>query len=60
MSYYTHMGKTMEEELKKQERKHSREEHQEKIETKVDIIETKEEKQERIVKEEKTGNNVES
>ena len=61
LNYYTHMGKTMEEELKKQERKHSREEHQEKIETKVDIIETKEEKQEKmLLKEEKTGNNVES
>lgn len=61
LSYYTHMGKTMEEELKKQERKHSREEHQEKIETKVDIIETKEEKQEKmLLKEEKPGNNVES
>ncbi|XP_020617045.1 high affinity cGMP-specific 3',5'-cyclic phosphodiesterase 9A-like [Orbicella faveolata] len=71
LSYYTHMGKTMEEELKKQEKKHSREEHQEKIETKVDIIETTEEKQETIetteekqekilLKEEQTDNNVES
>ena len=61
LNYYTHMGKTMEEELKKQEKKHSREEHQEKIETKVDIIETTEEKQEKmLLKEEQADNNVES
>lgn len=70
LSYYTHMGTTMEEELKKQEKKHSREENQEKIETKVDIetteekqetIETKEAKQEKIpLKEEKQDNNMDS
>ena len=61
LNYYTHMGKTMEEELKKQEKKHSREEHQEKIETKVDIIETTEEKQGKmLLKEEQTDNNMES
>lgn len=33
LNYYTHMGKTMEEELKKEQvRKHSREENQEKVE----------------------------
>ena len=65
------MGKTMEEELKKQEKKHSREEHQDKLETRVDIIETTEEKQETIetkedkqekilLKEEQKDNNMDS
>ncbi|KAJ7393363.1 hypothetical protein OS493_006334 [Desmophyllum pertusum] len=55
LSYYTHMGKTMEEELKKHEKKHSREENQEKIETKeLKVnIETKEE-------EEQQDNNMDS
>ena len=70
LNYYTHMGRTMEEELKKQEKKHSREENQDKIETieqKVDI-ETAEDKQESIetkedkllLKEQSQDNNVES
>lgn len=70
LNYYTHMGKTMEEELKKQEKKHSREENQEKIETiqqKVDK-ETAEDKQESMetkeeklpLKEKQKDNNVES
>ena len=71
LSYYTHMGKTMEEELKKQEKKHSREENREKIETKVHIettgekqetIETKEAKQEKILlkEDEQQDNNMDS
>lgn len=70
LNYYTHMGKTMEEELKKQEKKHSREENQEKIETipqkvgketaedKQESMETKEEKL--LLKEQQKDNNVES
>ena len=53
------MGKTMEEELKKQKMKHCREQHQEKIETKVDTIETTEEKQETIESKEKTKDTLE-
>ena len=64
------MGKTMEEELKKQEKKHSREENQEIIETKVGIetteekeeaIESKETKQEKIpLREKQRDNSVDS